>query len=103
MFENEFAVVIEDAMPVAPDHALIIVKRHIGSLFEVTQEEMDAMLALLWELRATFPEEQDCNIAINNGPNAGQTVPHLHIHFIPRHAGDCDDPRGGIRKLLASS
>ena len=100
ILENELAVVIEDAHPVVPEHSLIVIKRHISSLFEATQEDLDAMLALLWELRASYPEEQDCNVAINNGPNAGQTIPHLHIHFIPRTAGDCENPRGGIRAIF---
>ena len=41
------------------------------------------------------------NIGINDGPAAGQTVPHLHIHLIPRYTGDCKDPRGGVRWVIA--
>jgi diadenosine tetraphosphate (Ap4A) HIT family hydrolase len=40
------------------------------------------------------------NIGINDGPAAGQTVPHLHVHIIPRRAGDVDDPRGGVRGVI---
>lgn len=40
------------------------------------------------------------NIGINDGAAAGQTVPHLHIHLIPRYTGDCIEPRGGIRWVL---
>ena len=40
------------------------------------------------------------NIGINDGAAAGQTVPHLHIHLIPRYAGDRKDPRGGIRWVI---
>ena len=40
------------------------------------------------------------NIGINDGPAAGQTVPHLHIHLIPRYTNDESDPRGGIRKIF---
>jgi diadenosine tetraphosphate (Ap4A) HIT family hydrolase len=40
------------------------------------------------------------NIGINDGAAAGQTVPHLHIHLIPRYAGDTDDPRGGVRWIM---
>ena len=40
------------------------------------------------------------NIGINDGPAAGQTVPHLHIHLIPRYKGDMPDPRGGVRWII---
>lgn len=40
------------------------------------------------------------NIGINDGAAAGQTVPHLHIHLIPRYAGDQPDPRGGVRWVI---
>jgi diadenosine tetraphosphate (Ap4A) HIT family hydrolase len=40
------------------------------------------------------------NIGINDGPAAGQTVPHLHIHLIPRYKNDVDDPRGGVRWVV---
>lgn len=40
------------------------------------------------------------NIGINDGPAAGQTVPHVHVHLIPRYEGDCDDPRGGVRWIM---
>jgi len=40
------------------------------------------------------------NIGINDGTAAGQTVMHLHIHLIPRYAGDTEDPRGGVRWIM---
>ncbi len=40
------------------------------------------------------------NVGINDGPAAGQTVPHLHIHLIPRYEGDVIDPRGGVRWVI---
>lgn len=40
------------------------------------------------------------NIGINDGAAAGQTVPHLHIHLIPRYRGDVTDPRGGVRWVM---
>jgi diadenosine tetraphosphate (Ap4A) HIT family hydrolase len=40
------------------------------------------------------------NVGINDGEAAGQTVPHLHLHLIPRYAGDREDPRGGVRWIL---
>ena len=40
------------------------------------------------------------NHGINDGPIAGQTIPHFHYHIIPRRDGDVDDPRGGIRQMF---
>jgi len=40
------------------------------------------------------------NVGINDGPSADQTVPHLHIHLIPRFKGDHEVPRGGVRWII---
>ncbi|MFN5884765.1 MAG: HIT family protein, partial [Bacteroidota bacterium] len=40
------------------------------------------------------------NVGININEAAGQTVPHVHIHLIPRYKGDVEQPRGGIRGVI---
>lgn len=40
------------------------------------------------------------NIGVNEGLAGGQTVPHLHIHIIPRYKGDVSDPTGGVRNII---
>ena len=40
------------------------------------------------------------NIGVNDGEAAGQTLPHVHVHVIPRFSGDVPDPRGGIRWVV---
>ena len=45
-------------------------------------------------------ECQGFNIGMNIGTNAGQTVMYPHVHLIPRHQDDCDDPVGGVRGLI---
>lgn len=101
--ENTSAFAIRDGFPVSPGHTLIIPKRHVGSFFDATTEERGALLSLLDQERAALELEfhpAGYNIGINDGPAAGQTVPHLHIHLIPRYPGDRPDPRGGIRWVL---
>ena len=42
------------------------------------------------------------NIGINDGPDAGRSVNHLHIHLIPRRPGDIENPQGGVRGVIPS-
>ena len=101
--DGPFAFVIRDGFPVSPGHTLIIPKRHVASFFEVTDAERTDMLSLLAAARDDLDREfhpAGYNIGINDGAAAGQTVPHLHIHLIPRYEGDRDDPRGGVRWVL---
>ena len=46
------------------------------------------------------PKPDGYNIGFNAGEAAGQTVPHVHIHVIPRYIGDMKDPRGGVRHVI---
>jgi len=101
--DSEHAVVIRDGFPVSPGHTLIIVKRHVASIFEVTDAERIDLMSLLAAARDDLDRQfhpAGYNIGINDGATAGQTVPHLHIHLIPRYPGDRDDPRGGVRWVL---
>jgi diadenosine tetraphosphate (Ap4A) HIT family hydrolase len=101
--DNEFAILIRDGYPISPGHSLVIPKRHVGSFFEVTVPERAALLALLDKAKGLVEQDHTpagYNIGINDGAAAGQTVPHLHIHLIPRYTGDQDDPRGGVRWVI---
>ena len=78
-------------------------RRHVGSFFELEVRERDALLGLLDEARRALEQEfhpSGYNIGINDGLAAGQTVPHLHVHLIPRYVGDQVDPRGGVRWIF---
>jgi diadenosine tetraphosphate (Ap4A) HIT family hydrolase len=62
-----------------------------------------AILDLLDRCKAELNEQlapDGYNIGINAGEAAGQTVMHLHVHLIPRFAGDVDDPTGGVRFVI---
>jgi diadenosine tetraphosphate (Ap4A) HIT family hydrolase len=100
---NDHAIAFPDGFPVTPGHTLIVPKRHISSFFDVSSEEQAALIDLLAEMRKHLLEERSpdgFNIGINDGAAAGQTIVHLHIHLIPRYAGDIDDPRGGVRWIM---
>lgn len=101
--QNVRGVVIRDGFPVSPGHTLIIPKRHVGSFFGLLPDEREDMLELLDKAKQQLDAEfapQGYNIGINDGAAAGQTVPHLHIHLIPRYDGDREDPRGGVRWII---
>ena len=88
-----------DRYPASPGHLLLIPFRHIPALFDATDEEQIALLALVREAKALLDEQFHPN-GYNVGTAAGQTVMHLHVHLIPRYAGDVADPRGGVRGAI---
>lgn len=100
---NQAGLVVRDAYPVTPGHTLVIPARHVGTFFETTAEERSGLLSLLDTAKQQLDAEfapAGYNIGINDGAAAGQTVPHLHIHLIPRYPFDRDDPRGGVRWVI---
>lgn len=100
---NDLAVVIRDAFPVSRGHTLVLPRRHVGSFFELDSAERNAVFELLDVARGALHETlhpDGYNVGINDGPAAGQTVPHLHVHLIPRYMGDQVDPRGGVRWIF---
>ena len=73
------------------------------SFFDATREEQAALFDLVAEMRQLLLAQHSpdaFNIGVNDGAAAGQTVMHLHIHLIPRYAGDTQDPRGGVRWIM---
>lgn len=111
---NRFGFVLADNFPVSPGHSLIISRRLIPTWFDATGDEQHGLTDLLTEIRTmmeddavrariwpTMPGLPDgYNVGFNAGTAAGQTVPHLHIHLIPRFHGDVDNPRGGVRHVI---
>lgn len=92
-----------DAFPVSSGHTLVVPRRHVSDWFDATDEERAAMLAVVNVVRASLAREHSpdgWNLGINVGVAAGQTVPHLHLHVIPRYSGDVSDPRGGVRNVI---
>jgi diadenosine tetraphosphate (Ap4A) HIT family hydrolase len=103
MDQNEHGIVIRDAFPVSKGHTLVISKRHVDSIFELSEVEAQGLLRLLTSAKRELDrthQPDGFNVGINDGRAAGQTVPHLHVHLIPRYLGDAPDPRGGVRWIF---
>jgi len=97
------AVAIVDSYPVTEGHTLVVPLRHVASVFDLPAAEQAALWALVGRVRTALQERfqpAGFNIGLNDGPAAGQTIGHAHIHVIPRRAGDVADPRGGIRWVI---
>lgn len=100
---NEHAVAFPDSYPVSPGHALVVSRRHVANIFELSDDEQRSLWALLPAVRTAIEQTYSpagYNIGINAGVAAGQTIGHVHVHVIPRYSGDVDDPRGGVRWVL---
>jgi len=85
VFENDDFIIIKDIAPKAKNHFLAIPKKHFKYLAEMTQEDS----ALVGRILKTIPTLADklelgegYRLVINQGDDAGQTVPHLHIHVL---------------------
>ena len=103
--ENALAYVRRDNHALSPGHVLVVPKRHVASFFEMTVEEQSAVLALLNDAQRTIQAAHapdGYNIGVNVGKAGGQSRMHVHVHLIPRYAGDVPDPSGGIRCVLTS-
>ena len=104
VYENKFFYATRDSYPVTEFHTLIILKRHIPSYFDMNNDEINSLNKILNVQRKVIMELDSTvtafNIGINDGKEAGQSIPHLHIHLIPRRKNDVENPRGGVRHLI---
>ena len=84
--ESSLALAFEDLNPQAPLHVLVIPKEHLDSFMDLTElhsETALAMLALAQKIvRLKNASETGARLAINYGPDAGQSVKHLHLHVL---------------------
>ena len=104
LIANPLAYALFDTHPVNPGHLLVLPRRHVASYFESTAAERAALLELIDAGKALLDarfKPAGYNIGINVGAAAGQTIPHLHVHLIPRYVDDVADPRGGVRGVIA--
>jgi superfamily II DNA or RNA helicase/diadenosine tetraphosphate (Ap4A) HIT family hydrolase len=105
LYAGPLVAALLDAYPVAPGHALVIPTRHVETYFELTADEQLAIWTAVTAVKALLdatlsPAPDGYNIGFNVHAAAGQTVPHAHVHVIPRYRGDVPNPRGGVRWVI---
>jgi histidine triad (HIT) family protein len=87
LYEDDLCIVIKDRFPQAPVHFLMIPKKPIARLAESQQEADSPLLGHLLSIAQMVAKKQGLGstgfrVVINNGPDAGETVPHLHVHVL---------------------
>jgi diadenosine tetraphosphate (Ap4A) HIT family hydrolase len=103
ILESATAYALFDKFPVNEGHALIIPKRHCADYFQLSFKEQSACWFILNKTKDIIYEKfnpDGFNIGINVDEPAGQTIPHVHIHLIPRYKNDVENPEGGIRGVI---
>ena len=89
--ENDVAWAFPTNIPIVPGHVIIVPKRCVALFEDMTDDEREAVFALREQLKTalvkTFGAE-GFNYAWNEGTLAGQSVPHFHLHMLPRKTGD---------------
>jgi diadenosine tetraphosphate (Ap4A) HIT family hydrolase len=101
--ESDLSFAILDGFPVNPGHLLLIPRRHVRDFFDLHEKELTDLMQLLWQAKDHLAKEyypDGYNVGINVDTAAGQTIPHVHIHLIPRYSGDVEDPTGGVRGVI---
>ena len=84
-YEDEEILAFEDVNPQAPTHILIVPKKHyeqVADLSEADSELTGKLVLMARKLAAKKKLEKGYRIVINNGPQAGQSVFHLHLHLM---------------------
>lgn len=91
LYEDADAVVFLDRTPVRPGHALVIPKKHCDCLNDADSDVLASTMRVVQTVGHALMQglgAHGYHVQQNNGTAAGQTVPHLHFHVIPRFRGD---------------
>jgi histidine triad (HIT) family protein len=89
--QNERAMALLDAFPLAAGHTLVIPKSHYAKVQEMSREDAMAVFEITWQLSDAVEAGSQVSastIAIHNGREAGQEIPHVHVHIVPRKSSD---------------
>lgn len=88
-----------------PGHSLVLPRAHVESLLDLGDSDLTALVLFarhVTHLLARAFEADGFDWTIQDGRSAGQSVPHLHLHVIPRHSDDLPDPGDWYPALIAN-
>lgn len=91
VYENDKVVAFLDIAPVNPGHTLIVPKAHCESILDADPEVLQELILATKKIAQAIQDGlgyEGFNLGVNNGRVAGQIVPHLHFHIMPRKVGD---------------
>ena len=89
--KDEHAVAFLDITPLADGHTVIIPRRHVATVEEMSPDDVRGLFATVARLAGPVRRAVGAagnTIGINDGAATGQTIPHVHVHIVPRRAGD---------------
>jgi|SRR5690554_1414970 histidine triad (HIT) family protein len=98
LYEDEDTLAFLDIMPRSEGHTLVITKEKARDLFDISPEALAKLMAVVQKLAPRIKEAVGADgvlIQQFNGPAAGQTVFHLHVHIVPRKEGEPLKPHAG--------
>ena len=91
VYEDDNVYAFLDIMPVNKGHTLVIAKNHTESIEEASDEDLKNLILAVKKIAPAVVKAVNAiayNVGVNNGKGAGQIVPHLHFHIMPRFEGD---------------
>ena len=95
VYENERILAFLDIHPLSKGHTLIIPKYHVAQIEELHHDDAKALFMTIYSLVRKIQDAVNASsstIAINNGVESGQEIPHVHVHIIPRFKNDKGGP-----------
>jgi len=91
VYEDEFTLAFLDINPVNPGHTLVVPKKHTATIEETDEETLCRVIKTVKKIGLSLKKNfavPGYNVQVNNDPAAGQLIPHLHFHLLPRTGSD---------------
>ena len=93
IMESKNSIAFLDAFPVTKGHTLVIPKTHYGKIQDMSQNDSTDLFRTVYEVVSKIDKITGSTLlAIHNGKESGQEIPHVHVHLIPRQSDDLAGP-----------